>query len=439
MRTMKGRHVMSVKLGEYGRSVSIIGVGATPFMRVFDNPETEGYTEGELFAWAAIDAMDDAGIDASDIDYYFHTQSGAANFSDYSTPAVQVGDWAGLRGRGAAHHAEACCSGYVALDMAVNMVASGKYDIVLSGGVEMASSLYISGKPAHMRRSLGAGGLFSVGSGPARLIDRAYGRYMGIDSLQVTMDLVCEKYCRTYGLSYEQMDDVLNALSLSARRNAAKTPRALLRTEFAELAAEHGFASAMEYMKSDHNPKISRYLRVSGFEATCDAAGAIIVCPTEIAKQFKQQPIEVLGIGMSTVNAGQIDNEERATTEAIRQVYEKTGVKPNEIDLLCANDFVIPSQLMVAEASGYIPRGEGWKYALDGRTAYDGDRPINTNGGRTNGHAWAASGLCDHYEVVMQMRGKCGERQLKKTPVTTLMRGFGGTQNCTAAILRTVE
>ena len=117
---------MSVNLGNYGRSVSIIGVGATPFMRTFENPETKGYTEGELFAWAAIDAMDDAGIDAGDIDYYFHTQSGAAIFSNYTTPAVQVGDWIGMRGRGAAHHAEACCSGFVALDMAGEKVDSGK-------------------------------------------------------------------------------------------------------------------------------------------------------------------------------------------------------------------------------------------------------------------------------------------------------------------------
>ena len=430
---------MSVKLGNYGRSVSIIGVGATPFMRCYENPETQGYTEGELFAWAAIDAMEDAGITAADIDYYFHAQAGATLMSDYSTPAVQVGDWFGMRGRGAAHHNEACCSGYIALDMAVNMVASGKYDVVLTGAVEMASSIYMPGKPAHLRKSLGGGGLFSVGSGPVRLIDRAYGRYMGCESLQVTMDLPSEKYCRTHGLSYNQMDDVLNALSYNARRNATLCERALLRTPFEELAKEAGFDNVWDYMKSDYNPKISRYLRVTGFEATCDAAAAVIVCPTEMAKQFKQQPIEILGIGMSTVNATQIDNEERATVEAIRQVYEKTGVTPGDIDLLYVNDFAIPSQLLAGEASGYLPKGEGWKYALEGRNAYDGDRPMNTNGGRTNGHAWAASGLQDHFEAVMQMRGLCGERQIKKLPSTTLLRGFGGTQNCTATILRTVE
>lgn len=430
---------MSVKLGNYGRSVSIIGVGATPFMRCYDNPETVGYTEGELFAWAAIDAMEDAGIDAGDIDYYFHAQAGATLMSNYGTPAVQVGDWIGMRGRGAVHHNEACCSGYIALDQAVNMVASGKYDIVLSGAVEIASSIYESKFPAHIRRSLGAGGLFAVGDGPVRLIDRAYGRYMGCDSLQVTMDLVSEKYSRANGLSYEQMDEVINALSYNARRNAAKCERALLRTEFDDLAREAGLGSGMEYLRSDYNPKISRYLRVHGFEATCDAAAAVIVCPTEMARQFKQQPIEVLGIGLSTVNACTYDNEERATAEALRQVYEKTGVKPNELDLLYVNDFAIPSQILASELSGYVPQGQAWKYALDGRFAYDGDRPINTGGGRTNGHAWAASGLEDHFEAVMQMRGLCGERQLKKIPSTVMLRGFGGTQNASATILRTVE
>lgn len=430
---------MSVKLGKYARSVSIIGVGCTPFMRCCENPETNGYTEGELFGWAALEAMKDAGIEPKDIDFYYHTQSAPTPFSDYTTPAVMVGDWCGMRGKGAVHHSEGCCSGYIALDMAVDLVASGKCNIVLTGGVEFGSSLFTPDMPAHIRRPLGSNGLFGVGSGPKRLVDRAYARGMGLGSSQIFMDMVCEKYCRENGLTAEQMDDVLNALAINSRRSAAKTPRALYQKEFKDEAAEHGYDDVMEYMRSSYNPKISRYLRVSGFEATCDVAGAVIVCPTEMAKDFQQQPIEVLGIGNSTMDLRQVDLEEKITTEALRQAYEQTGVKPEEIDLLFANDFAIPSQLLVAELSGYIPKGEGWRYILDGRTAYDGDRPINTNGGRTNGHAWAASGLCDHYEAVMQMRGKCGDRQVKKLPRTTLLRGYGGIQNVTATILRTVD
>ena len=166
----------------------------------------------------------------------------------------------------------------------------------------------------------------------------------------------------------------------------------------------------------------------------------MIVCPTEMASKFKQTPIEVLGIGHSTREASQPHLERVATEEAARQVYEQTKLKPADIDLFYANDFIITSQLMAAEAVGYLPEGEGWKYIMDGRTAYDGDKPINTNGGRTQfGHAYAASGVADYYEAVLQMRGKCGERQVKKLPKTTMLRGFGGGQNVTAAILRTVE
>ncbi len=193
-------------------------------------------------------------------------------------------------------------------------------------------------------------------------------------------------------------------------------------------------------MRSPYNPKMGDYLRVSGMEMKCDGAAAVIVCPTEMASQFKQKPIEVLGIGCAAFEGNQPHLEVRGTQEAVRQVYEVTGVRPEEIDLFYANDFIITSHLISAEIAGYLPKGEGWKYVCEGRTAYDGDKPINTNGGRTSfGHAHAASGLADLHEAVMQMRGACGERQIKNLPRTSMLRGFGGGQNLTATIIRTVD
>ena len=166
----------------------------------------------------------------------------------------------------------------------------------------------------------------------------------------------------------------------------------------------------------------------------------MIVCATDIADRFKQKPIEVLGIGASCLESMVPHLEKKATAEAARQVYEMTGVTPDEIDLLMVNDFILSSQLLAAEEVGYLPRGEGWKYVMEGRTAFDGDRPINTNGGRTSyGHAFGASGAADVYEAVMQMRGQAGDHQVKKLPKTTMLRGFGGGQNVRVAILRTVD
>ena len=207
-----------------------------------------------------------------------------------------------------------------------------------------------------------------------------------------------------------------------------------------QMAKECGFDDPMEYLRSSYNPKTTQYLRVSGNASGADGAACVIVCPTEMAHQFKQKPVEVLGIGASCLELMRLHNEMEITREAARQVYEMTGLTPEDIDLLLVNDFVLPSQLCAAEEVGYLPRGEGWKMVLEGRTAFDGDRPINPHGGRTSyGHAFGASGMADVYEAVLQLRGQAGPRQVKNNPKTAMLRGFGGGQNCRIPILRTVE
>ena len=421
-----------VKLGKYSRSVSIIGVGCTPFMNFLDNPATEGLSEGEVFGYASLAAMEDAGVEAKDVDFYFHTQANPYMGSDYITPNMQVADWFGMRGKGSAHHSEACCSGYLALDLAVNAVASGKFDVVLSGCVDLADSLPVANMPAHMRRKFS----FEEFIVSTKLIyDRAYSRPLAAGPM-IAFDDVAAWYTHAYGLTDDKMDDILNAAAINNRRNAAKCPLAINRTEFKDLAQENGFNDVMAFMRSPFNPKLSEYLRISGFETKCDGAAAVIVCPTEMAKDFKGTPIEVLGIGNAALEGSQAHLEMRGTEEAVRQAYEVTGLTPSDIDLFYANDFIITSHLIAAEIAGYLPKGEGWKAIMDGRTAYDGDRPINTNGGRASfGHAHAASGMADIYEAVQQMRGLCGERQVKKLPKHTMLRGFGGGQNLAAIIL----
>jgi hypothetical protein len=107
-------------LGKYSRSVSIIGVGCTPFMYTVDNPETNGLTEGEMFGYAALKAMEDAGVNPQDVDFYFHGSASTLNGSNYLTPNVQIANWFGMKGKGSIHHSEACCTGYLAIEQAVN-------------------------------------------------------------------------------------------------------------------------------------------------------------------------------------------------------------------------------------------------------------------------------------------------------------------------------
>lgn len=427
--------MVSGRFGKYRRSVSIIGIGATPFCDIGEDPELKGLTEGEFFGTAALMAMENAGIEPRDVEFFYHGSANPKLFNNAATPNMQVAEWFGMRGKGSVHHSEACCTGYVGLEQAVNDVASGAHDIVLSGCVEMACGLPLPGKPAHLRKGITTD---DITPDLEAIMDRAYTRALG--GGHIGQDDWIDLYKNENGLTDAQIDEILNTMSYHGRRAAALNPLAMCRTPFEEQAKEAGFDDPMEYLRSPFNPKTTQYLRVTGNAPSADGAACVIVCPTEMAGQFKQQPVEVLGSGASCLELMRPHNEMEITREAGRQAYEATGLKPEDIDLLLVNDFVLPSQLLAAEELGYLPKGEGWKWVLEGRTAFDGDRPVNPHGGRTSyGHAYGASGMADVYEAVLQLRAQAGPRQIKKRPKTAMLRGFGGGQNCRVLILRAVE
>lgn len=421
------------------RSVSVVGVGCTRMGTLTKSPWLAGLTESELFAWASLEAMKDAGLEGKDIDILFHGQIGNVSFSRLLNPAASYQDWVGMHGKPCIHHEEACGTGYVGFNLAVMAVASGACDIALTGGVEVLSTVADSRKPSHMREE--ASHAFKIGEIADILADPAYSRFPSNIIHNSLFEYPPTDYMEHYGITLEQFGDMCNALAVQARRASSRHPLAFYQTEFKTLAQEAGYDDVMEYLRQDaYNRKTSKYYRKLHDFATTDGAAAVIVCTTEIAKKLKQQPIEVLGISGASMDTRHPRNEEKITEISIRQVYEKTGVKPSEIDLFQTQDLKIFDQIDSAEIAGYLPKGEGWQAALDGCTGFDGERPINTNGGRTGfGHAYAASGLADVGEVVQQMRGQCGERQVKKLPETALLRGIGGGQNATAAILRTVQ
>lgn len=445
------------KLNKYARSVSIIGVGCTPFMYTVDNPETNGLTEGEMFGYAALMAMEDAGVNPQDVDYYFHGEASPLNGSNYLTPNIQIGNWFGMKGKGSIHHSEACCTGYLAIEQAVNAVASGKYNCVLTGCVEFGDSVPAPFGPEDTIETVKHP--YNRTKMPMErflkttqwLYDRTYTRQL-MAGQELIYDDAAEWYVRTRGISAEDMNNTLNWMCINNMRNAAVTPLSIVNSSkktdlpiktYDQLAEENGM-SLDEYMNSPFNPRMGDFLRAGGVEIKCDGAAACIVCATEmipqIAKNLKHKPIEVLGIGSAACEATTPHFEVAATIEAVRQVYELTGLTGDDLDLFYANDFIITSHLVAAEIAGYLPYGEGWKYICDGRTAWNGDRPINTNGGRTAfGHAHAASGLADVYECCKQMWHEAEGHQVNGDPKTAMLRGYGGAQNVAAVVIRRID
>ena len=419
-------------LSPFSRGVSIIGIGATPFMLTKEDPELDGIWDGEMFGYAAIEAMKDAGITAKDVDFYVHSQAGPYWMSHAETPNIHVANWFGMKGKPSMHHSEACCTGYIALELAAAYVASGLSNMIITGAADMCWSISCKDKPSFYR-DIGTDAMFHDTMN--RILTKDYTRW------SYPMSMLAEgwldQYIRENGLSDKQIDDVLCTMAKNSRRASALNPMGLSRDTYDDIAQGMGMKDADTFLHSKFNPKLGKYLRISNFELRCDGAAALVVCPTEIARRYTDHPIEVLGFGHSCLNALTPTLEKHATEAAYKQVKDLTGLTGADMDLFMTNDFMMSSQLLSAEACEYLPKGEGWKYFLEDRTNFDGDRPINTNGGRCQyGHASGASGLHDFYETIKQMRGQMGQTQVKKPVKHAMLRGYGGGQNLTCTILK---
>ena len=110
---------------KFQRSVSIIGVGCTPFGDVLETPELQGMTERELASWAAIDAMRDAGISSKDVDAFYIGHCLDEQVSGSINTAAAVADWIGMRNKPGLHQEAACATGGTGLWLACQAVASG--------------------------------------------------------------------------------------------------------------------------------------------------------------------------------------------------------------------------------------------------------------------------------------------------------------------------
>lgn len=426
--------VKASPLKPLSRSVSIIGVGATPFMHMMEQPEYLGLGEGELFGYAAIEAMRDAGIkNAKQIDFFVHAQAGPGWQSNFGTPAMHVANWFGMKGKGNSHHSEACCTGYVGLEQAVSLVASGAYDVVLSGACDTSFSPANPMGPSYDRQPSSEEQFHKT---LLSINPRDYSWQTHACS-EMQAEAWLTDYVRDNGLTAEQMDDVLCEMSKNARAMSAANPLGLSRDTYDDMAAQFGMKSADEMLRSKFNPKLGNFLRASNMELQADGAACIIVCATERAHEFTDRPIEVLATGHSCLESSTARLEKYATEAAYKQARDLTGLTGADMDLFLTNDFIQTSQFLSAEACGYLPAGEGWRYILEDRTNFDGDRPINTNGGRcAYGHAHGTSGMADIYEAVKQMRGEAGPAQVKHKVNYAMLRGYGGGQNLTCSILK---
>ena len=219
-----------------------------------------------------------------------------------------------------------------------------------------------------------------------------------------------------YGTTREQ----LAMVALKNHKNGAKNPHAQ-------------FPFEITIGQVLNSTLVADPLRLLDCSPITDGAAAVIVCPAEMAKEYTDKPIKIIGVGHATDTIALHGRNDittlKATVEAGKRAYTMAGIKPEDIDLAEVHDCFTIAEICAMEDLGFAKKGEGGKAVEEGLTEIDGKIPINPSGGlKSKGHPVGATGIAQVVEVVTQLRGKAGERQVKdaKIGLTHNLGGSGG-------------
>ena len=157
-----------------------------------------------------------------------------------------------------------------------------------------------------------------------------------------------------------------------------------------------------------------------------DGAAAVIVCSESYLKKLKNaRPVKILASVMGTGRDRDIDDPDIGERLA-KKAYDMAGVGPKDISLAEVHDATAWGELHQTESMGFCPMGEGGPYAESGATKLGGEKPINTSGGlECKGHPIGASGLSQIHEIVTQLRGDAGKRQVQGARMGLAENGGG--------------
>jgi acetyl-CoA acetyltransferase len=231
--------------------------------------------------------------------------------------------------------------------------------------------------------------------------------------------MVARRHMHEYGTTREQ----LSAVAVNTRAHALLHPHAQMKVP---LTVEQVQASK----------PIADPLRMLDCCIVSDAAGAFVVTSAERALHMKQKPAYLLGVGEMHTHEHIMcapDLTKFGALESGRAAYAMAGVGPGDIDVAQLYDCFTVVPIIELEELGFVEPGEGGAFFEAGYARIGGRLPVNTNGGMlSHAHAGAAGAILGIVEVVRQLRGGLGERQVRNAKVG-LVHNEGGilSSHCT--------
>jgi acetyl-CoA C-acetyltransferase len=370
------------------RDVAIIAAAMTPFGELWSS------SLRDLFVEAASATLRAAKVDT--VDSILVGNMSAGQFVGQEHLGPLFADHLGVAGVPCTRVESACASGGAALRQAYLEVASGMSDLVMAAGVEKMND--------------GA----DVTAVLATAADQESEVYHGV-TFPGLYAMIARAHMEKYGTTEED----LAAVAVKNHRNGAMNPRAQFRRQ---VTAEQVMASTM----------VADPLRLLHCSPVSDGAAAVLLCPLDQAKKYTDRPVKILASTMATAPMALSDREDPAWLDAVQKsaerAYDAAGVGPGEIDVVEVHDCFAIAEICCAEALGLVDRGKGGEAARSGMTALGGKITVNTSGGlKSKGHPVGATGIAQAIEVFEQLRGECGDRQVKDARIgmTQNMGGSG--------------
>ena len=415
---------------QLGRPVALAGAGLSQFGAFPEKDSRDLFVE----AFQDMLATMDQPFDAADIECAYVGNYSSDLFETQGHTAPIVADWLGMTPIPVTRIENACASSGSALREGAMAIASGMYDVVLVGGMEKMTNLPTEGVTDVLASA--ADGLYEVPAG-------------------LTFPGIFGAIAKAHMDRYETSLDHLLKVGIKNHRNGKLNPKAQFNVTIQDLlqrrqerAAQRGqpvpdWASEMDFLNDPGaNPWIAWPLRLYDCAPITDGASCVLLVAADIAHNFTDKPIMLAGIGQASGKPLH-DSEEltslSAAKAAAQQAYEMAGITAANVDLAEVHDCFTIAEIVASEDLGFFAPGEGPRAVDEGRTALDGDRPINTSGGlKAKGHPVGASGVGQVVEIYHQLRGEAGERQVPKAhPEVGLTHNVGGTGGtCVVNILR---
>lgn len=366
--------------------VAIIGLGIHPFGR------TDGVTGLEQGAFAARKALEDAGLEWSDMQFAYGGSAAAGN-------ADALVSKLGLTGLQFINVANGCATGGSALQSTYMAIQSGMFDIGMVVGFDK-----------HPR------GAFTVNPEASGL-----GKWYGDIGMALTpqfFSMKIQRYMHDFGVT----NDALVRVAVKNYQNGELNPNAWRKKAFT-------------YDEVANSDMVCDPLRKYMFCSPAEGGCAMILCSAEKARQLTRKPVFLKAVSVKTRNFGSfevftqaqaLNRSDSPTVRASKAAFEFAGIGPEDIQVAQLQDTESGAEIMHMSENGFCKDGEQEKWLREGHTEIGGKLPVNTDGGcLANGEPIGASGLRQVHEIALQLRGDAGRRQVPNNPKTGYTHVYG--------------